>query len=432
MASTYPLEVVQAERWVKQNKSLKGDALKAALEKQTWDDSVKALVPFPDVLTMMSEKLEWTQKLGDAFLAQQKDVMDTVQKLRRKAAEAGNLKSSKEQEVKKEGDIIIVEPANPAGGLCPGLQPHGGLWRMVVPGLSALSGLCLPAGRRIVHVHDGCRHRRGLVWTWVPCRLSRGNRQYRQERHYQQAGQSGDETLRGSGEGARASNGSTTRNTGKGFPTGTRGRATSIPRQTVQPWTTVRVTVVTTSRRQAHPIAPPAGSRPNRIEQPRTDNPTDRVPGQRARTTLSADQTAAGGKRNGTAREAARACLRPSPRRRRRIRQTFRGRCISRGRRKRPQIGFKRRTFRRVLIKKSSMEERSMVLFRMRYPSARTLLVCALALLVAMMFQGAALAAQPKQKTFGTPEAAVEALVKALRDHNEKELLAIFGPGSEH
>lgn len=64
MASTYPLEVVQAERWAKQNKSLKGDALKAALEKQPWDNSVKALVPFPDVLTMMSEKLEWTQKLG--------------------------------------------------------------------------------------------------------------------------------------------------------------------------------------------------------------------------------------------------------------------------------------------------------------------------------------------------------------------------------
>ena len=113
MASTYPLEVVQAERWMKQNKSLKGDALKAALDKQPWDNSVKSLVPFPEVLTMMSEKLEWTQKLGDAFLAQQKDVMDMVQKLRRKADEEGNLKSSKEQEVKKEGDIIIVQPTNP-------------------------------------------------------------------------------------------------------------------------------------------------------------------------------------------------------------------------------------------------------------------------------------------------------------------------------
>jgi uncharacterized membrane protein YgcG len=113
MASTYPLEVVQAERWMKQNKSLKGEAMKSALEKQPWDTSVKSLVPFPDVLTMMSGKLEWTQKLGDAFLAQQKDVMDTVQKLRRKALEAGNLKSSKEQEVKKEGDIIIIQPADP-------------------------------------------------------------------------------------------------------------------------------------------------------------------------------------------------------------------------------------------------------------------------------------------------------------------------------
>ena len=72
-----------------------------------------------------------------------------------------------------------------------------------------------------------------------------------------------------------------------------------------------------------------------------------------------------------------------------------------------------------------------MVLFRMRYPSSRTLLVFALALLVVLMFQGAALAAKPTKKTFGTPEAAVEALVKALRDHNEKELVVIFGPGSK-
>jgi len=72
-----------------------------------------------------------------------------------------------------------------------------------------------------------------------------------------------------------------------------------------------------------------------------------------------------------------------------------------------------------------------MVLFRTRYPSTRTLLVFAIALFVIVMFQGTALAAQPKQKTFETPEAAVEALIKALRDHDEKALLAIFGPGSE-
>src|SRR5512136_214018 len=76
MASTYPLEVVQADRWVKQNKNLPPDALNDALDRQRWDPSVKALVPFPSILTMMSEKLDWTQSVGDAFLAQEADVMD--------------------------------------------------------------------------------------------------------------------------------------------------------------------------------------------------------------------------------------------------------------------------------------------------------------------------------------------------------------------
>jgi hypothetical protein len=123
IASTYPLEVVQADRWVKQNKSLKGDAMTAALEKQPWDNSVKALAPFPDVLTMMSEKLDWTQKLGDAFLAQQKDVMDTVQKLRRKASEAGNLKHTKEQELKMDGDNITIQPTSPQVVYVPTYDP---------------------------------------------------------------------------------------------------------------------------------------------------------------------------------------------------------------------------------------------------------------------------------------------------------------------
>ena len=70
MAATYPLEVIQADRFATQNKDLQGDALTTVLEKQTWDPSVKSLVNFPQVLTMMGEKLDWTQKLGDAFLAQ--------------------------------------------------------------------------------------------------------------------------------------------------------------------------------------------------------------------------------------------------------------------------------------------------------------------------------------------------------------------------
>jgi hypothetical protein len=113
MASTYPLEVVQAERWQKQNKALKGDGLKATVDKQPWDASVKSLVEFPDVLAMLSDKLDWTQKLGDAFLAQQKEVMDTVQTLRKKAEAEGNLESTKEQKVTVEEEKIVIAPADP-------------------------------------------------------------------------------------------------------------------------------------------------------------------------------------------------------------------------------------------------------------------------------------------------------------------------------
>src|SRR6266511_671011 len=123
MASTYPLEVVQAERFAKQNKNLKGDALTKTLEAQPWDPSVKSLVNFPQVLTMMSEKLDWTQKLGDAFLAQQKDLMGTIQKLRAKAQAAGNLKTTKEQVVSVEEKIIKIEPASPQVIYVPAYNP---------------------------------------------------------------------------------------------------------------------------------------------------------------------------------------------------------------------------------------------------------------------------------------------------------------------
>src|SRR4029453_14472042 len=85
MASTYPLEVIEAARFEKANPSLKGDALNEELKKHKWDDSVKALVRFPQVLELMDSQLEWMQKLGDAFLAQQKDTMDAIQRVRAKA-----------------------------------------------------------------------------------------------------------------------------------------------------------------------------------------------------------------------------------------------------------------------------------------------------------------------------------------------------------
>ncbi|HEY7658089.1 MAG TPA: DUF3300 domain-containing protein [Burkholderiales bacterium] len=117
MASTYPLEVVQAARWSKSNPELKDKALQDALEKQHWDPSVKSLTAFPGTLAMMSERLDWTQKLGDAFLAQQKEVLAAVQQLRSRAQAAGNLKSTKEQKVtveQQEGTTVIkIEPTDP-------------------------------------------------------------------------------------------------------------------------------------------------------------------------------------------------------------------------------------------------------------------------------------------------------------------------------
>jgi hypothetical protein len=125
MASTYPLEVVKANNWVKQNKGLKGDPLTAALEKQPWDPSVKSLVNFPQILEMMESKLDWTQKLGDAFIAQQKDVLAAVQTLRAKALEAGNLKTTKEQKVvvEQQTKIIVIEQASPQVVYVPSYNP---------------------------------------------------------------------------------------------------------------------------------------------------------------------------------------------------------------------------------------------------------------------------------------------------------------------
>lgn len=112
LASTYPLEIVMADRWVRQHKDLQGNDLADALEGETWDPSVKALVNFPTVLAMLSQKLDLTTKLGDAFLEQEEDVMKMVQELRKRATDAGNLKSTREQKVLVDEDKIIIEPAD--------------------------------------------------------------------------------------------------------------------------------------------------------------------------------------------------------------------------------------------------------------------------------------------------------------------------------
>jgi Protein of unknown function (DUF3300)/Chaperone of endosialidase len=117
MASTYPLEIVEAERWVQANKNLKGDQLKAAVDQQKWEDSVKSLTATPDVLEMMSKQLDWTRDLGDAVLAQQPDVMDAVQRLRGKAQANKKLTSNKQQTVSTQEEsgkqVIVIQPTDP-------------------------------------------------------------------------------------------------------------------------------------------------------------------------------------------------------------------------------------------------------------------------------------------------------------------------------
>ena len=107
MASTYPLEVVEAARWSRDNPNVTGKALEDAMQKQAWDPSVKALTAVPQTLQMMNDQLKWTQDLGDAFLAQQTDVLDTVQRLRARADAAGNLKTTSQQTVRR-----VNRPAN--------------------------------------------------------------------------------------------------------------------------------------------------------------------------------------------------------------------------------------------------------------------------------------------------------------------------------
>lgn len=132
MAATYPLDVVQAARWRRANPRLKGVELEQALQRQTWDDSVKAMTAFPDALRMMDERLEWTGEIGEAFLAQEADLMQAVQSLRRRAEKAGNLKSSKQQRVRYVEDYVVIEPVDTEIVYVPYYDPAVyGVWEYV-------------------------------------------------------------------------------------------------------------------------------------------------------------------------------------------------------------------------------------------------------------------------------------------------------------
>ena len=174
MASTFPLQVVSAERWIEDpaHKSLSGDALAKAVEPQNWDPSVKSLVPFPSVLALMNSNLEWTQQLGYAFADQQAAVMNSVQRLRFQAQAAGNLQTTEQQVVRTEKQVIVIEPAQPTVVYVPTYNPTivYGAWPYptyppvylppppgYVFGTALVSGMAFAAGLAVV----------GSLWGWA-------------------------------------------------------------------------------------------------------------------------------------------------------------------------------------------------------------------------------------------------------------------------
>ncbi len=136
MASTYPLEVVEAARWSRANPGLKGEEAVNAVEQRDWDASVKSLTAFPQVLAMMDQQLEWTARLGDVFIAQEPQVMETVQSLRQKAYAAGNLRSTEQAYVVQQGETLAIEPATPQVVYVPYYDPrvaYGSWWWPAYP-----------------------------------------------------------------------------------------------------------------------------------------------------------------------------------------------------------------------------------------------------------------------------------------------------------
>jgi hypothetical protein len=126
-ASTYPLEIIQLQQWLQKNTNLKDKALADAVAKQAWDPSIQALAALPDVVNRLANDIQWTTDLGNAFLAQQSDVMDAVQRMRKKAQDKGNLKSNEQQKVEtkviESKSVIVVEQANPQVVYVPSYNP---------------------------------------------------------------------------------------------------------------------------------------------------------------------------------------------------------------------------------------------------------------------------------------------------------------------
>jgi hypothetical protein len=187
-ASTYPEQVVEADRWVQSNPNLKGDDLAQAVDQQNWDPSVKALTAFPSVLANMDKNISWTSSLGDAYYNQGQDVMDVVQAMRQRAEEAGNLKSTPQQEVATQGSTIVIQPADPTVVYVPAYDPwviYGGPiapW----PGWYPVPGIWFGGPYLSFGVGFGVGFYGGYGWGWSRWGFDWGHRSilYNHGRYY--------------------------------------------------------------------------------------------------------------------------------------------------------------------------------------------------------------------------------------------------------
>jgi hypothetical protein len=206
-ASTFPEQVVEADRWAQAHPDLKGDALGQAVDQQSWDPSVKALTAFPSVLGNMGKNISWTSSLGDAYYNQQQDVMDAVQAMRQRAQQAGNLKTTEQQTVTTQGSTIIVEPASPEVVYVPAYDPwmvYGGplaAW----PGWYAYPGIWYDGPYLSFGVGFGIGSFGGYGWGWHHWGTDWHNRTviYNHNTYYSRSNTFYDRNYYYRGEGAR-------------------------------------------------------------------------------------------------------------------------------------------------------------------------------------------------------------------------------------
>ena len=207
-ASTFPDQVVEADRWVQANPDLKGDDLAKAVDQQNWDPSVKALTAFPSVLGNMDKNLSWTSSLGDAYANQQQDVTNAVQSMRQQARKAGHLDSNEQEKVTTQGNTIVIEPSNPdvvyvpaydpwlvygyPVAPWPGWYPYPGIWfggPFVSFGLGF--GIGFYGGFGWGWGHWGCNWHGGYVAYNHGRYYSRSNTFYNRNNYYRGGGQRG-------------------------------------------------------------------------------------------------------------------------------------------------------------------------------------------------------------------------------------------------